>query len=70
LSRAGIMPDIAERALGHRVTDVRSVYDRHEYESEKRAAFEALAALIERIVRPLEAAVPDIAAERRKRRRP
>jgi len=31
---------------------VRGVYDRHEYLEEKRFAFEALAALIERIVNP------------------
>jgi integrase len=52
LSRAGIGADIAERCLGHALQGVRGVYDRHAYEAEKRAAFEALAAQIERIVRP------------------
>jgi integrase len=52
LSRAGVSSDIAERCLGHAIVGVRGVYDRHVYEAEKRHAFEALAALIERIVRP------------------
>jgi integrase len=52
LSRAGVSADIAERCLGHALTGVRRVYDRHEFQNEKAAAFEALAALVERIVRP------------------
>ena len=52
LSRAGIDADIAERCLGHVIRGVRGVYDRHEYEQEKRHAFEALAAQIERILNP------------------
>ena len=38
--------------LGHALRGVRGTYDRHAYEAEKRHAFEALAALIERIVHP------------------
>ena len=34
------------------IRGVRGVYDRHEYEQEKRHAFEALAAQIERILNP------------------
>jgi integrase len=56
LSRAGVSADIAERCLGHALTGVRKVYDRHEFQSEKAAAFEALAALVERIAHPL----PDV----------
>jgi integrase len=52
LSRAGVNADIAERCLGHSLTGVRRTYDRHEYEREKRHAFEALARMIEGIVRP------------------
>jgi integrase len=52
LSRAGIDADVAERCLGHAVVGVRAVYDRHQFEEEKRRAFEALAAQIERIVNP------------------
>jgi integrase len=52
LSRAGISADIAERCLGHAMSAIRGTYDRHEYENEKRAAFEALAARIDLIVNP------------------
>ena len=53
LSRCNIRPDIAERCLGHSGGgSVQAVYDRHNYEAEMRAAFESLAALIERIVHP------------------
>ena len=52
MSRAGVSADIAERCLGHAIPGVRGIYDRHRFEDEKRAAFEALAAQIERIVNP------------------
>ena len=52
MSRAGVSPDIAEMCLGHKIPGIRSVYDRHRYLNEKRHAFEALAALIERIINP------------------
>jgi integrase len=52
LSRAGITTDIAEMCLGHTLAGVRSVYDQHEYADEKRDAFERLARMVERIVRP------------------
>jgi hypothetical protein len=68
LSRAGVAPDTAERCLGHALTGVRRTYDRHEYETEKRQAFEALAALVERIVRG-GAPVADLAEERAARKR-
>jgi integrase len=61
-----VSPDIAERCLGHAITGVRGVYDRFEYVDQKRDAFEALAQIVERIVRP--APVADMEAERRKRR--
>ena len=50
LSRAGVVADIAEMALGHALGGVRGTYDRHAYESEKRVAFEALAARINQVV--------------------
>src|SRR5262249_38562 len=68
LSRAGVSSDIAERCLGHAMIGVRATYDRHEYESEKRHAFEALAAQIEKIVRG-GAPVADLAEERAARKR-
>jgi integrase len=52
MSRAGVNADHAERAMGHAIGGVRQVYDVWRYEPEKRAAFEQLAALIERIVNP------------------
>jgi integrase len=54
MSRANVPVDHAERALGHVVGGVRSVYDRHTYEREMAHAFEQLAAQIEHIVAPPE----------------
>jgi integrase len=51
MSRAGVAPDIAERCLAHTIGGVRGVYDRHAYHAEKRAAFIALANLVDEIVR-------------------
>ncbi len=58
MTRAGVSPDHAERALGHVIGGVRGVYDRHAYFEEKREAFEALAAQIERILSPRPNVVP------------
>ena len=52
LSRAGVSPDTAERCLGHKLTGVRGVYDRHTYHDEMLRGFEALSAQIDRIVNP------------------
>jgi integrase len=52
MTRAGVSADHAERALGHVISGVRGVYDRHQYRPEKLAAFEALAAQIDRILDP------------------
>lgn len=52
MSRAKVPADHAERCLGHVIGGVRAVYDRYEYLEEKREAYQALAALIERIVNP------------------
>jgi integrase len=57
MSRAGVPTDHAERCLGHVIGGVRGVYDRHEYHREKAQAFEALAALIDRIVSGTEGEV-------------
>jgi integrase len=57
LSRAGVNPDIAERCLGHALPAIRATYDRHRYLDEMAHAFEALAALIERIVNPTDTVV-------------
>jgi integrase len=48
--RAQVRPDIAERVLGHAISGVSGVYDRHDYINEKRRALSALALEIKRIV--------------------
>jgi integrase len=58
MSRAGVNADHAERCLGHVIPGIRGVYDHHEFVEEKRQAFEALAAQIDRIVNPRENVVP------------
>jgi integrase len=57
LSRAGVNSDVAEKCLGHSRGDIVERYDRHSYTREMRDAFEALSALVERIVKPPEGAV-------------
>jgi integrase len=52
MSRAGVTSDIAEMVLGHKLTGVRGVYDRHSYASEKREALEMLARMIGIILKP------------------
>jgi integrase len=54
LGRAGVEADIAERCIGHLIGGARKVYDRYEYEAEKRAAFEKLAVLLDRILNPAD----------------
>ena len=63
MSRAGVPTDHAERCLGHVMPGVRGVYDRHAYLAEKRAAFEALATLVSRILNPT-ANVEELASHR------
>jgi integrase len=60
MSRAGVRSDHAERALGHVQGAVERAYDKHEYLVEKKAAFEALAAEIERVAdgRPQDNVTP------------
>jgi integrase len=52
MSRAGVRPDISERVLGHAITGVEGIYDRHRYDAEKADALRKLAALVDSIVRP------------------
>jgi integrase len=65
MSRAGVPSDHAERCLGHVIGGVRGVYDRHEYHAEKARAFEALAALVERIVSGAQAGVVQLGRAKR-----
>jgi integrase len=52
MSRGGVSPDHAERAIGHAIGGIRGVYDRHEFYDEKRHAFEVLAGQVELILNP------------------
>jgi integrase len=66
MSRAGVPADHAERCLGHVIGGVRGIYDRHAFSEEKRAAFEALAALVERVLNPAAGNVVPLAPFARK----
>ena len=68
MSRAGVNSDHAERCLGHVIGGVRGTYDRHEYHAEKRKAYAALAAQIDRIVNPVDN-VTELPAARKSRRK-
>ncbi len=58
MARAGVRPDISERVLGHAMGAIEATYDHHHYAEEKRAALEALAAQVERILHPVENVLP------------
>jgi hypothetical protein len=63
MSRAKVPTDHAEGALGHVMGGVRETSDRYEDLDEKRAAFEALATLVSRILNP-NANVEELAPRR------
>jgi integrase len=69
MSRAGVNSDHAERCLGHVIGGVRGVYDHHAYYNEKRDAYAALAALINRIVNPVDNVAEMPAAPKSARRK-
>ena len=52
MSRAGVLPHVAERVMGHVQQGVEAIYDRHTYELEKAGALAKLAGLIELILSP------------------
>jgi integrase len=52
MSRAGVLPHVSERVLGHAIPGVEGVYDRHSYDNEKAHALTKLAALVETIINP------------------
>lgn len=58
------MPTSPSGVLAMQLAVCAEFYDRHEYESEKRRAFELLAQQIERIVNPPPANVVPIAGAR------
>jgi integrase len=66
--RSGVRPDISERVLGHVITGVEGVYDRHSYLDEKRDALEKLAAIVQRILNPAPAEVVSLKGRRHEAR--
>lgn len=50
LSAARIRPDIAELTIGHTKRGIVAVYDRHSFDAERQAAFEAWEARLQRII--------------------
>ena len=57
MSRAGVPSEHAERVMGHAITGVEGVYDRHAYRREKADALKKLAALVDSIAHPRTADV-------------
>ena len=51
MSRAAVPRDHAERVLGHTMSGVEGVYDRHSYQTEKGEALAKLANLVAKIVK-------------------
>lgn len=60
MQRAGVLPHISERVLGHAQGRIEGTYDHHDYLAEKRHAADALAATLERIVSPPAANVVEL----------
>jgi integrase len=54
MSRAGVVTEIAERALGHKAPAIERTYNRYGFDDELRRAYEALAQLVQRIANPQE----------------
>jgi integrase len=52
LSRASVRAEDAEQCLGHVLPGIQATYNQHDFYQEKKRAYEALAALVERIVNP------------------
>ncbi len=65
MSRAGVNSDHAEQCLGRLLSGMRKTYNRDDFKQQKKTAFDALAALIERIVNPPEGNVRELRREGR-----
>jgi integrase len=52
MARAGVLPHVGEKVLGHAVGGVEGIYDRYAYDPEKEQALAALSRLIMSIVAP------------------
>jgi integrase len=69
MSRAGVVPDTAERTLGHALPGIRGNYDWYGYVDEKADALARLAALIDSIVHQSPAVVVPLESKRSRRSR-
>ncbi len=63
MARARVRPDISERVLGHVITGVEGVYDRHPYDKEKGDALRKLAEQVDLILKPARENVVALHAE-------
>lgn len=62
MMKAGVLPHISERVLGHAQGAIEGTYDHYDYLPEKRAAVDKLARAVERIIDPSPANVVPIRA--------
>lgn len=60
MSRAGVMPHISERVLGHSLGGLEKVYDQEKMRSAQADALKKLAAIVEAVVRPPEGKIVSI----------
>jgi integrase len=58
LSRAGVLPHVAEQVLGHVQAGIVAVYDRHTYDVEKANALQRLAELLQSILKCEKETIP------------
>jgi integrase len=49
MSRAKVLPHVAEQTLGHAIKGVEGIYDRHDYREEKAHALKVLAGLVKKV---------------------
>jgi integrase len=54
MQRAGVLPHVSERVLGHAIPGVEGTYDRYAYDPEKADALQRLADLVGTILNPPE----------------
>ena len=52
MSRAGVLPHVSERVLGHAIQGVEGVYERHDWTAEKEKALKMLAGLVALVLKP------------------
>jgi integrase len=58
MARAGVNERHAEQCLGHVIRGMEGVYNRHDYTTERKLAYEKLATLVENIVHPQPNVLP------------